>query len=151
VSKDGRAGNDQFFNRLEVLKCLLSVFSQTLYCRGQEIKTFQNIFIEFAVNESAPHVGTLFYSLLNVIFSYNPTGSFAYSTTLVTSYSEDLVDIADIFSILVHYKGTNEKVIPFFSKPKVSQHIHGMFEESFSQTRLELFLPRNGCFVEQYH
>eukprot|EP01027_Heterolobosea_sp_BB2_P013553 GEZU01019543.1.p1 GENE.GEZU01019543.1~~GEZU01019543.1.p1 ORF type:complete len:709 (+),score=235.60 GEZU01019543.1:154-2280(+) len=96
---------DQISNRTEILKCLLACFSQTLYTKVEDIPRTPNKFLAIATSSTIPHTSTLFYSLLNTIAAYNPTGMLPYSSRLVSDPQEVLVTLAlHVLSVLLDYK-----------------------------------------------
>jgi hypothetical protein len=65
----------------------------------------ENKFLEVATSSSIPHAATMFYSLLNVIMTYDPTGILPYSSVLSSDPQEHLVDVAaHVLCCLLHYK-----------------------------------------------
>jgi len=107
------ASSDQISFRQDVLRCLLSIFSSTLFHRLSAFVTspgqagrIPNKFLELCCcSPETPHLGSLFYSLVNTIFTYDPTGSLPYSSVLLSDPQEELTEFAcHVINNLLHYK-----------------------------------------------
>lgn len=70
-----------------------------------DLKKTENKFLSVATSPKIPHAATMFYSLLNVIMNYDPTGILPYSSVLASDPQEQLVEVAaHVLCCLLHYK-----------------------------------------------
>mmetsp|Transcript_37440 Transcript_37440/g.120117 ORF Transcript_37440/g.120117 Transcript_37440/m.120117 type:complete len:388 (-) Transcript_37440:2036-3199(-) len=61
-------------NRVEVLRLLLSAVCEPLFQSAESYDPWRSRWLETATDKDAPNSRLLFYSLCNVVFSYDPTG-----------------------------------------------------------------------------
>lgn len=109
-------------NRNDVLRCLLCCFSKTLYADSGSVETANNRFLDIATSSDMPHSATLFFSMLNTICSYNPTGSLPYSTVLLSDPKEEFVKYCLlILNVVLDYKkgqGSNNAFLKYAGQIK---------------------------------
>ncbi|XP_050735618.1 protein HID1-like isoform X2 [Eriocheir sinensis] len=80
-------------NRTEILKLILTCFSQTIYQPSSEVS--ENRWIAAFTWADNRHALPLFTSLLNTVCGYNPTGlGVPYNHLLFSDYREPLVEVA---------------------------------------------------------
>lgn len=80
-------------SRSELLKLLLTSTSSVLYSSSQESTTFRNPWLELLISEKNRHALPLFTSLLNTIFSYNPS-KLSLSNLFYQDVREELVEVS---------------------------------------------------------
>lgn len=66
-------------NRLELMRCLLTCYTGTLYRSIDEVKDYSNPWALATVNQRVPNVKTAFYSWLNLAIGYNYEGYLPFS------------------------------------------------------------------------
>lgn len=99
------ATNEQISNRVDALRCLIASFSSILYQKANEIANFDNKLLGLTVNKKNQHLGTLLFSLLNVLCNYDPTGSLPYSSQLLSDTYEEITQVSShVLCNLLHYK-----------------------------------------------
>lgn len=82
-------------NRKEVLALLLTCFSGILYQTADTCSQWKDRFLAIATADDCPFAPTLFYSLINIVVSYDPVGwGVPYAGSIVSDDREALVDIA---------------------------------------------------------
>lgn len=82
-------------NRKEVLALLLTCFSGILYQTADTCSQWRDRFLAIATAGDCPFAPTLFYSLINIVVSYDPVGwGVPYAGSIVSDDREALVDIA---------------------------------------------------------
>ncbi|CAG0889599.1 unnamed protein product [Darwinula stevensoni] len=83
-------------NRTEILRLLLTCFSETMYFHpNEEASTRPSRWVRYFTSTENRHALPLFTSLLNTVCSYNPAGmGVPYNHLLFTDHREPLVDIA---------------------------------------------------------
>lgn len=82
-------------NRKEVLALLLTCFSSILYQTAETCHQWNDRFLEAATARDCPFAPTLFYSLLNIVVSYDPVGwGVPYAGSIVSDDREVLVDLS---------------------------------------------------------
>ncbi|XP_064478208.1 protein HID1-like [Ornithodoros turicata] len=82
-------------NRTEILKLLLTCFSQTMYLGSTEAHQNPNKWIQFFTSADNRHALPLFTSLLNVVCAYDPVGyGVPFNHLLFTDSREPLVEVA---------------------------------------------------------
>lgn len=82
-------------NRTEILKLLLTCFSQTMYLPSTEVHLNPNKWIQYFTSADNRHALPLFTSLLNVVCAYDPVGyGVPFNHLLFTDSREPLVEIA---------------------------------------------------------
>nr|CCA18781.1 conserved hypothetical protein [Albugo laibachii Nc14] len=98
-------------NRKEVLKLLLTCFSGILFQTAESCTSWSDRFLEIATSDNCPFASTLFYSLLNVMVTYDPVGwGVPYATTIVNDDRGSLVDAAlQVFLVLLDFGQTVAK------------------------------------------
>eukprot|EP00761_Pharyngomonas_kirbyi_P012125 gb/GECH01012152.1/.p1 GENE.gb/GECH01012152.1/~~gb/GECH01012152.1/.p1 ORF type:complete len:838 (+),score=169.44 gb/GECH01012152.1/:1-2514(+) len=107
ASKDQVPGptNLMVQNRIELLRCFICCFSSTLYVSSNRVEKSNNRFLDVATSVDMPHSATFFFSLLNTICSYDPTGSLPYSTVLLSDPQEEYVKhCLLVLNIILDYK-----------------------------------------------
>lgn len=88
-------------NRTELLRLLLTCFSESMYCSAYEVGHKPNQWIEFFTSNDNRHALPLFTSLLNTVFSYNPNSYLPFNHLLFTDTKEPLVEVAVQILIVV--------------------------------------------------
>lgn len=82
-------------NRVEVLRLLLSATCEPLYLSAEAYDPWASRWLSVATAQDLPNARLLFYSLLNVIFSYDPTGfGLPYGGALASEAPTHLVTVA---------------------------------------------------------
>lgn len=83
------------YNRIEILKLLLTSFSETVYLPPLPEHHFQqNMWISYFTSFKNQNALSIFTSLLNIIFSYDPVGyGLPYNYLMFTDSREALVEI----------------------------------------------------------
>ncbi|CAH8580203.1 unnamed protein product [Dicrocoelium dendriticum] len=80
-------------NRTEILKLLLTCFSETMYLEREEAYHVQNKWTTFFTSASNRHALPLFASLLNVVCAYDPVGfGLPYNHLMFSDSREPLVE-----------------------------------------------------------
>ncbi|CAL1263441.1 unnamed protein product [Larinioides sclopetarius] len=83
------------YNRTEILKLLLTCFSQTMYMPASEVHLNPNKWIQYFTSADNRHALPLFTSLLNVVCAYDPVGyGVPFNHLLFTDSREPLVEVA---------------------------------------------------------
>jgi hypothetical protein len=82
-------------NRIELLKLLLTTFSQTIYSPPSvEYHLKKNLWINYFTSFENQHALPLFTSILNIVFSYDPVGyGLPYNYLLFNDSRETLVEV----------------------------------------------------------
>ncbi|KAI1288466.1 Protein HID1 [Halotydeus destructor] len=80
-------------NRTEILRLLITCFSSSMYLTPNEAGHSPNKWIEFFTSSENRHALPLFTSLINTVFSYDPTGYLPFNHLLFTDTREALVDV----------------------------------------------------------
>lgn len=91
VSSPSTAVYDQ--NRTELLRLLLTCFSESMYCSTQEVGTSPNQWVDFFTSAENRHALPLFTSLLNTVFAYNPNSYLPFNHLLFSDSKEPLVEV----------------------------------------------------------
>ncbi|OON16274.1 hypothetical protein X801_07915, partial [Opisthorchis viverrini] len=82
-------------NRTEILKLLLTCFSETMYMEREEAQQTQNKWVSFFTSTNNRHALPLFASLLNVVCAYDPVGfGVPYNHLMFSDSREPLVEVA---------------------------------------------------------
>lgn len=82
-------------NRTELLKVLLTCFSETMYNPPTDLAVTPNRWIQYSTSSENRHALPLFTSLLNTVCAYDPVGfGVPYNHLLFTDSLEPLVDVA---------------------------------------------------------
>ncbi|GAA30595.2 hypothetical protein CLF_110457, partial [Clonorchis sinensis] len=82
-------------NRTEILKLLLTCFSETMYMERDEAQQTQNKWVSFFTSTNNRHALPLFASLLNVVCAYDPVGfGVPYNHLMFSDSREPLVEVA---------------------------------------------------------
>ncbi|RLN50972.1 hypothetical protein BBJ29_005677 [Phytophthora kernoviae] len=107
-------------NRREVLALLMTCFSSILYQTAETCNQWKDRFLEVATAPDCPFAPTLFYSLLNIVVSYDPVGwGVPYAGSLVSDDREMLVDISlQVLLVLLDFGQTSESSIVGTLKPQ---------------------------------
>jgi hypothetical protein len=106
-------------NRKEVLALLLTCFSSILYQTAETCSQWKDRFLEVATGTDCPFAPTLFYSLLNIVVSYDPVGwGVPYAGSIVSDDRELLVDLSlQVLLVLLDFGQTVETNITATLKP----------------------------------
>ncbi|EGZ10568.1 hypothetical protein PHYSODRAFT_361636 [Phytophthora sojae] len=107
-------------NRKEVLALLLTCFSSILYQTAETCSNWKDRFLEVATATDCPFTPTLFYSLLNIVVSYDPVGwGVPYAGSIVSDDRELLVDLSlQVLLVLLDFGQTTESNSAATSKPQ---------------------------------
>uniref|UniRef100_H3GU31 Dymeclin n=1 Tax=Phytophthora ramorum TaxID=164328 RepID=H3GU31_PHYRM len=107
-------------NRREVLALLLTCFSSILYQTAETCSQWKDRFLEVATAPDCPFAPTLFYSLLNIVVSYDPVGwGVPYAGSIVSDDRELLVDLSlQVLLVLLDFGQTTEANITATLKPQ---------------------------------
>lgn len=107
-------------NRKEVLALLMTCFSSILYQTAETCSQWKDRFLEVATAPDCPFAPTLFYSLLNIVVSYDPVGwGVPYAGSIVPDDRELLVDISlQVLLVLLDFGQTTETNMVATSKPQ---------------------------------
>ncbi|VEL21025.1 unnamed protein product [Protopolystoma xenopodis] len=82
-------------NRAELLKLLLTCFSETMYLTQEEAKTKHNRWVSYFTSAENRHALPLFASLLNIVCAYDPVGlGLPYNHLVFNDAREPLVETA---------------------------------------------------------
>nr|CAH8864940.1 unnamed protein product [Trichobilharzia regenti] len=82
-------------NRTEILKLILTCFSETMYLEQEEAHRIENKWVTFFTSTANRHALPLFTSLLNVVCAYDPVGSgLPYNHLMFSDSREPLVEVA---------------------------------------------------------
>ncbi|CAF3294296.1 unnamed protein product [Rotaria socialis] len=82
-------------NRTEILKLLLTCFSETIYMKPSvELQSYSNKWLNYFTSSDNRQTLPLFTSLINIVFSYDPVGYLPYNYLLFTDTREPLVEAA---------------------------------------------------------
>ncbi|KAF6773307.1 hypothetical protein AHF37_08187 [Paragonimus kellicotti] len=82
-------------NRTELLKLLLTCFSETMYLDRDEAQREQNRWVSYFTSANNRHALPLFASLLNVVCAYDPVGfGLPYNYLMFSDTREPLVEVA---------------------------------------------------------
>ncbi|XP_071645526.1 protein HID1 isoform X2 [Temnothorax longispinosus] len=82
-------------NRTELLKLLLTCFSETMYNPPTDLSIMPNRWIQYLTSSENRHALPMFTSLLNTVCAYDPVGyGVPYNHLLFTDSLEPLVDVA---------------------------------------------------------
>lgn len=83
------------YNRTELLKLLITCFSQTMYTPPVDGQQQQNKWIQYFTSADNRHALPLFTSLLNVVCAYDPVGyGLPFNHLLFTDSREPLVEVS---------------------------------------------------------
>ncbi|RWS25953.1 protein HID1-like isoform X1 [Leptotrombidium deliense] len=80
-------------NRTELLRLLLTCFSSTMYMTPSEAGHIPNRWIQFFTSSENRHALPLFTSLVNTVFSYDPTGYIPFNHLIFNDTREQLVEV----------------------------------------------------------
>ncbi|CAI5719067.1 unnamed protein product [Hyaloperonospora brassicae] len=108
-------------NRKEVLALLLTCFSSILYHKAETCSQWKDPFLEVATAPACPFAPTLFYSLLNIVVSYDPVGwGVPYAGSIVSDDREILVDLSlQVLLVLLDFGQTSEANVTTSLKPQL--------------------------------
>ncbi|CAH8592156.1 unnamed protein product [Schistosoma intercalatum] len=82
-------------NRTEILKLILTCFSETMYLEQEEAHRSENRWVTFFTSTVNRHALPLFASLLNVVCAYDPVGlGVPYNHLMFSDSREPLVEVA---------------------------------------------------------
>ncbi|KAL3315180.1 hypothetical protein Ciccas_006186 [Cichlidogyrus casuarinus] len=82
-------------NRGEILKLLLTCFSETMYLDQDEAQNHENLWIKYFTSSENRHALPLFASLLNILCAYDPVGfGLPYNHLVFNDPREPLVEAA---------------------------------------------------------
>ncbi|CAH8613634.1 unnamed protein product [Schistosoma bovis] len=82
-------------NRTEILKLILTCFSETMYLEQEEAHRSENRWVTFFTSTANRHALPLFASLLNVVCAYDPVGlGVPYNHLMFSDSREPLVEVA---------------------------------------------------------
>lgn len=109
-------------NRKEVLKLLLTCFSGILYQTAETCSIWKDRFLEVATAPDCPFAPTLFFSLVNIVTTYDPVGwGVPYAGSIVNDDREALVDVAlEVLLVLLDFGQTSETALLATTKPQPS-------------------------------
>jgi hypothetical protein len=107
-------------NRKEVLKLLLTCFSGILYQTAETCTLWQDRFLAVATSSECPFSSTLFFSLMNMVVSYDPVGwGVPYAGSIVSDDRETLVDVSlQVLLVLLDFGQTSETQVMANTKPQ---------------------------------
>ncbi|TMW68021.1 hypothetical protein Poli38472_007693 [Pythium oligandrum] len=107
-------------NRKEVLKLLLTCFSGILYQTAETCTQWKDRFLEIATAPDCPFASTLFFSLLNMVVTYDPVGwGVPYAGSIVADDRETLVDVAlQVLLVLLDFGQTTETQVMAPTRPQ---------------------------------
>ncbi|XP_011494893.1 PREDICTED: protein HID1 isoform X2 [Ceratosolen solmsi marchali] len=98
-------------NRTELLKLLLTCFSETMYNSSTNLSVTPNKWIQYLTSSENRHALPMFTSLLNTVCAYDPVGfGVPYNHLLFTDSLEPLVDVALQILIVTLDHDTNSGV-----------------------------------------
>ncbi|TYZ61139.1 hypothetical protein PybrP1_008857 [[Pythium] brassicae (nom. inval.)] len=107
-------------NRKEVVKLLLTCFSGILYQTAELCSRWQDRFLAIATAPDCPFAPTLFFSLLNIVVTYDPVGwGVPYAGSIVTDDRETLVDASlQVLLVLLDFGQTAETNLLASTRPQ---------------------------------
>ncbi|XP_033222118.1 protein HID1 isoform X3 [Belonocnema kinseyi] len=98
-------------NRTELLKLILTCFSETMYSPPIDLSVAPNRWIQYLTGAENRHALPMFTSLLNTVCAYDPVGlGVPYNHLLFTDSLEPLVDVALQILIVTLDHDTNSRV-----------------------------------------
>lgn len=101
-------------NRTEILKLLLTCFSETMYLERDEAHHCENRWVTFFTGCANRHALPLFASLLNVVCAYDPVGlGVPYNHLVFSDLREPLVEVA--LQVSGRFNSLNEIFLVDFS------------------------------------
>ncbi|XP_041077271.1 protein HID1-like [Polyodon spathula] len=94
-------------NRTELLKLLLTCFSEAMYLAPSSESNVLNPWVQFFCSTDNRHALPLFTSLLNVVCAYDPVGyGIPYNHLLFSDYREQLVEHAgQVLIVMLEHEG----------------------------------------------
>lgn len=92
ISSPSSANYD--LHRTQILRLILTCFSESMYCSAQHVGHQPNKWIEFFTSNNNRHALPLFTSLLNTVFSYNPNSFLPFNHLLFYDSKEPLVQVS---------------------------------------------------------
>lgn len=92
-------------NRVEVLRLMVSSFSDSLYQSPDEFDCCSSIWLEIATSAEIPYGEIVFYSLINTVLGYDPVGwGLPYGNLVATDTAKQLMETAiQVLIILLDY------------------------------------------------
>ncbi|KAH7646049.1 hid-1-like protein [Dermatophagoides farinae] len=81
-------------HRTQLLRLLLTCFSESIYCSAAHVGHQPNRWIQFFTSVENRHALPLFTSLLNTVFAYNPNSFLPFNHLLFQDSKEPLVEVA---------------------------------------------------------
>ncbi|XP_033896296.2 protein HID1 [Acipenser ruthenus] len=95
-------------NRTELLKLLLTCFSEAMYLAPSSESNVLNPWVQFFCSTDNRHALPLFTSLLNVVCAYDPVGyGIPYNHLLFSDYREQLVEHAgQVLIVMLEHEGS---------------------------------------------
>ncbi|KAF8569827.1 hypothetical protein P879_07036 [Paragonimus westermani] len=106
-------------NRTELLKLLLTCFSETMYLSRDEAQREQNRWVSYFTSANNRHALPLFASLLNVVCAYDPVGfGLPYNYLMFSDTREPLVEVAlQVLCIVLEAEHTTDSP---FCRPRLA-------------------------------
>ncbi|THD25421.1 Protein HID1 [Fasciola hepatica] len=113
-------------NRTEILKLLLTCFSETMYLERDEAHQCENRWVTFFTGCANRHALPLFASLLNVVCAYDPIGlGVPYNHLMFSDLREPLVEVAlQVLCIVLESNARSD-----FSPPPPNSSRNGRISE----------------------
>lgn len=104
------ASTSQFdTNRTELLRLLLTCFSNSMYTTPNEANSCPNKWIEFFTSSENRHALPLFTSVLNTLCSYRPNGIIPFNHLLFNDTREPLIEVClQLLIVTLDYDYSNE-------------------------------------------
>ena len=152
-------------NRTEILKLVLTCFSETMYYNPSD-SSQSNLWLSYFTSNENKHALPLFTSLLNVICAYDPQGyGLPYQHVMFSDHREQLVEVCSqvLMVILDHesasMQNSDEKSVPtnyftyFLSRIHREEDFHFILSgliKLLNNPLLQTYLP-NSCKKIGFH
>lgn len=98
-------------NRIDILRLVLTCFSETLYCKPSYCLNKTNHWIQMFTSSANRHALPLFTSLLNTLFGYKPSRLISLNNILFDDNRHELVELAaQILIVSMDYRESDGKL-----------------------------------------
>lgn len=105
VSKSVSNSSSYDQNRIEVLRLMVSIFSDALYRSPEEYDPCDSLWLEIATSVEIPYAEIFFNSLMNTVLGYDPIGwGLPYGNLVATDTAKELMESAvQVLVLLLDY------------------------------------------------
>ncbi|XP_057310816.1 protein HID1-like isoform X1 [Hydractinia symbiolongicarpus] len=109
-------------NRAELLKLLLTCFSEAMYLPPAEAPNTPNKWLQYFASSENRHALPLFTSLLNVVCSYDPVGyGIPYNHVMFNDTREPLIEVAlQLLIVVLDYDMEQQQILENINNPDQS-------------------------------